>query len=202
MSVTMKQTPMRAGPMWHGLPDRGEWESPRSSAHVNRQLCRATKISIPSLLSSLIQRPPGPDFADVWEWTQSHYSPYPGFLPSSGAVGKYNGKFMANQFVLRGGSCATSALISGAPIETFSRRCPMAVYGYPARQNYPGVSSVPPEVRRASALRPECRRTTGRKYPRTRIHQRFNPHNGDVYEIAKDTISRDRGHSSQAIPAS
>lgn len=48
-------------------------------------------------------------FGNVWQWTSSHYSPYPGYRPTSGALGEYNGKFMCNQFVLRGGSCASSA---------------------------------------------------------------------------------------------
>jgi ergothioneine biosynthesis protein EgtB len=87
------------------LPMEAEWESAAQSAAIRGNFVES---------GALEPRPAGaPDgslrqlYGDVWEWTQSAYSPYPGFRPLAGALGEYNGKFMANQLVLRGGSCAT-----------------------------------------------------------------------------------------------
>ncbi|HYE39962.1 MAG TPA: SUMF1/EgtB/PvdO family nonheme iron enzyme, partial [Ramlibacter sp.] len=46
-------------------------------------------------------------FGECWQWTSSSYGPYPGFAAPAGALGEYNGKFMLNQYVLRGSSCVT-----------------------------------------------------------------------------------------------
>jgi len=90
------------------LPTEVEWEIaamslPIRGNFVEQQIFQPVPVGQTDTAVPLAQM-----FGDVWEWTQSHYSPYPGYTPAPGALGEYNGKFMANQFVLRGGSCATS----------------------------------------------------------------------------------------------
>jgi ergothioneine biosynthesis protein EgtB len=90
----------------HRLPTEFEWEHATKSQSIQGNFVESGSLHpIPATAEAGLQQL----FGDVWEWTSSGYTGYPGYKPLPGALGEYNGKFMSSQVVLRGGSCVTPA---------------------------------------------------------------------------------------------
>jgi ergothioneine biosynthesis protein EgtB len=90
----------------HRLPTEAEWEIAATPAPVDGRFVEARRFHPgPAPAGSLDV--PAQLYGDAWQWTGSPYVAYPGYRPAGGAIGEYNGKWMSDQWVLRGASCAT-----------------------------------------------------------------------------------------------
>ena len=85
----------------HRLPTEAEWETVGAHQPIEGTFVDSGRFHPDA------DRGSGQWYGDAWQWTQSAYVAYPGFQPSAGAIGEYNGKWMCDQWVLRGASCAT-----------------------------------------------------------------------------------------------